>query len=190
MRRGMAVTLLAAGMTAAGMSGSEPAGASGGGGCGAGLTEASGSTVVIRRFCFTPTVLYAAPGTDVSFVNRDGVPHNVLGAGGEWGSFERLRRGVPATYRFEDAGTFAYACVYHPGMVGTVVVGDGVGNGAAVDVRPLALTRPAPQPAGPATEPAGQAGTGWRVATALSVGMLLITVAAAAGQRRHLLGQR
>ncbi|MGH2723732.1 MAG: cupredoxin domain-containing protein [Actinomycetota bacterium] len=174
---------MAAGMAAAGMAGPTPAGASGGGGCGAPLTEATGTTVAIRGFCFTPTVLHVSPGTDVSFVNRDGVPHNVLGAGGEWGSFERLRRGVPTTYRFEASGTFAFSCVYHPGMVGTVVVGDGVGAGSAVDIRPVAATRPA-------REPAQQATTGWRMATAISVGMLLLTVAAAAGQRRHLLGRR
>ena len=187
-RRAIALMVMAVGITAALGIAAPPAGASGGGGCGGPLTEGSGSTVVIRRSCFTPTVLHVAPGSDVSFVNHDPVPHNVLGAGGEWGSFERLRRGAPSTYRFDQPGTFAYACLYHPGMIGTVVVGSGVGTGAAVDIRPVAASRPAPAPA--ASEPAAAPTTGWKVATAISVAMLLLVMAAAGSQRRHLLGKR
>lgn len=180
------VAVLGAGMAVAG--GGGPAAASGGGGCGGPMTEGTGSTVVIRRSCFTPTVLHVAPGTDVSFVNRDPLPHNVLGAGGEWGSFERLPRRAPATYRFEQEGTFAYACLYHPGMIGTVVVGNGVGGGTAVDIRPVAAVEEAPAPA--ASTPAQAPASGWKTATGVTVGLLLLVLAAAAGQRRHLLGRR
>ena len=104
------------------------AAASGGGGCGSPVTDAAGTAVHIRGFCFEPTILRAAPGQVVTFANRDVTPHTVLGANGAWGGFEVLKRGREATYRFSESGIYPYVCTYHPGMVGTVVVGDGAGG--------------------------------------------------------------
>ena len=35
-----------------------------------------------------------------------------------------LKRGREATYAFAEAGVYPYVCTVHPGMVGTIVVGD------------------------------------------------------------------
>lgn len=99
------------------------AGASGGGGCGRPVTDARGTTVRIRNYCFGPTILRARPGDAVTFVNRDSAPHTVLGANGSWGSYRELRRGDDLTYRFARTGVYPFVCTYHPGMVGAVVVG-------------------------------------------------------------------
>jgi plastocyanin len=103
--------------------------ASGGGGCGGPVTERAGTRVAIREFCFTPTILHVEPGQQVTFANRDPLAHNVLGANGIWGSYGSLKRGRETTYRFTESGVYPFVCVYHPGMVGAIVVGDGVGTG-------------------------------------------------------------
>ena len=104
------------------------AGASGGGGCGGPVTDAAGTTVEIKDFCFSPTILRVATGDTITFVNRDPVPHTVLGANGTWGSYDTLKRGRETTYGFSEAGVYPYVCTWHIGMVGAVVVGDGVGG--------------------------------------------------------------
>ncbi len=39
-----------------------------------------------------------------------------------------MRRGHEVVYRFSSPGVYAYVCTVHIGMVGVVVVGDGVGG--------------------------------------------------------------
>jgi len=99
------------------------ASASGGGGCGGPVTDEAGTRVKIESYCFTPTIVRVEPGDAVTFANMDAAPHTVLGANGAWGSYDVLKRGREATYTFAEAGVFPYVCTYHPGMVGTVVVG-------------------------------------------------------------------
>lgn len=107
------------------------AAASGGGGCGGPVTDDVGTSVDISEFCFTPTILRAAPGDVVTFTNLDRSRHTVLGANGIWGSYDAMRRGVEATYEFAEPGVYPYVCTWHPGMIGVVVVGDG--DGGAID---------------------------------------------------------
>jgi plastocyanin len=104
------------------------AAASGGGGCGAPVTDEAGTTVEINEYCFTPTILRAEPGDTITFTNKDGVPHTVLGANGIWGSYDAMKRNVEATYEFAEAGVYPYVCTWHPGMIGVVVVGNGAGG--------------------------------------------------------------
>jgi plastocyanin len=107
------------------------ASASGGGGCGRRVTDAPGTTVTIRQFCFGPTILRVAPGETVTWINKDTSPHTVVGANAVWGDFSTLRRAARVTYRFVRPGVYPYVCTYHPGMVGAVVVGDAAGPGSA-----------------------------------------------------------
>ena len=106
--------------------------ASGGGGCGRAVSDARGSSVRIHNFCFLPTILRVRPGETVTFANRDGFAHVVLGANGVWGSFSQLRSHQEVRYRFTRPGVYPYVCTFHPGMVGAVVVGGGAGRGEAV----------------------------------------------------------
>jgi len=107
------------------------AAASGGGGCGRAVSDARGSTVRIKQFCFLPTILRIHPGQAVSFQNRDGFAHTVLGANAVWGSFSQVRGHGAVTYRFTRPGVYPYVCTFHPGMVGAVVVGNGAAHGEA-----------------------------------------------------------
>ncbi len=102
--------------------------ASGGGGCGQAVTDRTGSKVEIASFCFGPTITRVHPGAEVTFTNLDPVSHSVLGANGSWGGYDALKKNRSVTYRFSEAGVYPYVCTFHIGMVGVVVVGDGIGG--------------------------------------------------------------
>jgi hypothetical protein len=134
--------------------------------------------VEISRFCFTPTVLRVAIREEVRFTNLDPVQHNVLGANSQWGSFQFLKpyRGKsPAdwdTYRFMQAGVFPYVCTMHPGMVGTVVVGQTAGSVATSTMSPAVPI--AARPARLVSESRPVAATdGWK---AMAVAVPLVVV--------------
>jgi len=124
------------------------AGASGGGGCGRAVTDRVGTRVVIRNFCFGPTIARVRKGQTVTFANRDDFAHVVLGANGSWGSFNIVRGRHDVRYRFTRPGVYPYVCTYHPGMVGAVVVGGGVPHTASKTTTaagPVVRVRPKPE---------------------------------------------
>jgi plastocyanin len=119
-------------------------------------SEGTGNTVRTEKNCFLPTVLRAETGSEVTWVNDDLEAHTVTGAGGAWGSgHKEVAPDQKMAFKFDTPGVYSYTCLIHPGMTGTVVVGNGTGKGAAVeviDVEPVSATeaRPAataPQPA-------------------------------------------
>jgi plastocyanin len=104
----------------------------GGGAChGLPVTDARGSTVEAKDYCFTPTVLHIQPGQSVTWVNRDAEAHVVAGSNLAWGSSDSFLEGKTVTYRFTQDGVYPYFCTLHVGMTGAVVVGSGSGKGAA-----------------------------------------------------------
>jgi hypothetical protein len=149
------------------------------------VTSAEGTAISIERSCFRPTVLFAQPGDTVRWTNKDGVPHNIGGANMAWGSFENFRRNNSVSYAFDEAGVYSYVCTLHPGMVGTVVVGDPVpGETIPVDsVRRIArVSAVEPGPLTPATEKSSDA-----VLLLTAIGVLVAATALAVGRRvrRH-----
>jgi plastocyanin len=156
--------------------------ATAGGGCHAAVTQGTGDTVEMVDACFTPTTLRVAAGEEVTFVNRDGFVHNVLANG--WGSFDDLDRDDAFTATFADEGIYPYACSYHPGMTGAIVVGDGDGSGSGEAVTVSSFEEP-PAPS-PVVEirtvtdgsSAGSTTTGWiaggaaGLAAGLAIGLL------------------
>ena len=132
LKRGMLLCTIVAVVAIVGM----PA-ASAGGGCHSGVTEndAGGQDAVTVRMvdaCFTATVTTVDQGAPVTFVNMDEFVHNV--GGNEWGHFEDLHGGDAFTVSFDEAGTYPFACSYHPGMTGAIVVGDGKGAASAESI--------------------------------------------------------
>jgi plastocyanin len=93
------------------------------------FTDAVGTEVVMVDNCFTPTVTRVDAGDAVTFTNKDGKAIHAVG--GPVGSFGdphgEIMPGESVSYRFDQEGTFPYVCIYHPGMAGAVVVGDGEG---------------------------------------------------------------
>jgi plastocyanin len=105
-----------------------PAAAAGGGGCHGEIdTDETGVDVALTRLCFDPLVVRVKPGQTVTWTNKEDTAHNVIGAAYKWGQMENdLSLGESVSFKFSRPGTFSYACLFHPGMVGAVVVGDGV----------------------------------------------------------------
>lgn len=115
-----------------------------GGGCHSGVTQGEGGTVELADACFTPTTLQVQPGHAVTFVNTDPMVHNV--GGNLWGHFDDLEPGDAFTATFERSGIYPYACSYHPGMTGAIVVGDGLGVGNGETVTVSSYSQPEPSP--------------------------------------------
>jgi plastocyanin len=174
--------------------------ASGGGGCGKPVTDEVSSRIVIGNFCFGPTVARVRPGATVTFANRDGFSHTVLGANGSWGSFGQIRGGHRERYRFTRPGVYPYVCTYHPGMVGAVVVGRGaprtvsatttasgpvVHIGPSHEAQPAAPSEPAAPPAQVSVSYARPSLPGPVVRGAIAVLLLLTGAVVAYGRRRQ-----
>lgn len=75
----------------------------------------------IDNFKFGVVSLEVAPGTTVTWTNRDDVPHTVASTTKVFKS-PPLDTGDAFSYTFREAGTFAYYCSMHPRMAGTIVV--------------------------------------------------------------------
>jgi plastocyanin len=162
-----------------------PATAGGGGGCHGETTQGVGDTVEMVRACFTPTTLRISAGDTVTFVNRDPLDHNVVADG--WGHLDDMGEGDAFTATFDDPGVYPYACMYHWGMTGAIVVGDGVGEGD--DVRVASFEPPEPSPVVRVrTVGAGAAGSpiawllGGAIGLALGLGLGLVARALTRGR--------
>lgn len=155
------------------------ASASGGGGCGQAVTDRAAMTVEIQSFCFGPTITRVKVGSDVTFRNLDPVPHTVLGANGSWGGYDAVKKNRAVTYRFSEAGVFPYVCTFHPGMVGVVVVGGGIGGAIGTTTKDGPVTKvlessPAAHVA-VAAAPSDDAGTGRSTVMAFAaLGLILV----------------
>ena len=147
--------------------------AAAGGGCHTGPTQGTGNTVEIVDMCFTPNALTVQPGDSVTFVNTDPMVHNVGGT--LWGSFDDLNPGDTFTATFDQPGIYPYACNYHFGMTGAIVVGDGVGAGNGESVH-VSSFQPQPSPelrVETVTEPAssGPVAIGWAGGAVIGLGI-------------------
>jgi plastocyanin len=89
-------------------------------GCGGGGPRAATHAAEIQAFAYRPDTLTAAPGDTVVWMNRDVVPHTATAAGA-WDTGE-IGAGASGRMVAGAAGTYAYACAYHPNMHGVLVV--------------------------------------------------------------------
>ncbi|MEN9404230.1 MAG: hypothetical protein RL091_2933 [Verrucomicrobiota bacterium] len=95
--------------------------------CGLGLAaEPSGPkahVVRIESMKFTPSVISVRPGDTVEFLNTDLVPHTVTERSAR--TFDSGMISPKETWKFVagEEGTFLYRCIYHPDMMGRIIVG-------------------------------------------------------------------
>jgi plastocyanin len=82
---------------------------------------AAEATVTIDNFTFKPDVLTIKPGTIVTFINHDDIPHSIVDSGGKFKS-KVLDTDESFKMTFEAAGTIGYFCGLHPHMTGRIVV--------------------------------------------------------------------
>ena len=85
------------------------------------LAEAAGVEVVIDNFTFAPTPLVVRPGTRVTWVNRDDIPHSIVVPSLKVRS-HAMDTDQTFDFTFADAGTYDYICGLHPHMMGQLVV--------------------------------------------------------------------
>ena len=86
---------------------------------------AAGVEVKIDNFTFTPRSLRVAPGTTVTWVNRDDIPHTVVSSGespGQLFKSKTLDTDDKFSFTFTTPGAYEYFCSLHPHMKAMVTV--------------------------------------------------------------------
>jgi plastocyanin len=78
--------------------------------------------VSIEDFAFDPPRIEVSTGTEVTWTNRDRTPHTVTSEDGGFDS-GTLEPGGTFSVEVPGNGPVAFACMIHPEMVGTIVVG-------------------------------------------------------------------
>jgi plastocyanin len=142
------------------------------------FSDASGTRVRMAKNCFSPTVLRVEAGDTVTWVNADPEIHGVGGAAGSFGDpHGEIKSGDSVSFRFDDEGVYPYACIFHPGMTGAVVVGDGVGTRGGGAVVPASEGRARSEPT---SSTAADESSGVVMGLALAVAVVLLLAAVAA----------
>jgi len=83
----------------------------------------SPTTVDISNHAFNPAQLNVAPGTTVTFVNNDTVPHTATADNGVFDTGV-LQPGQSLDVFLDGSGTVTYHCELHPDIQGSIVVGE------------------------------------------------------------------
>ncbi len=79
------------------------------------------ASVSIDNSIFTPGEITVVPGTTVTWVNNDVMPHTVVDANKSFRSRTLAKEGK-FSFTFTTAGDFDYICSIHPNMKGKVIV--------------------------------------------------------------------
>jgi plastocyanin len=77
--------------------------------------------VTVDNFSFNPATLTVAPGTTVTWTNRDDVPHTITANDKRFAS-KPLDTDDTFSHVFTQAGTYSYFCAVHPHMTGQIIV--------------------------------------------------------------------
>src|ERR1041385_3875706 len=76
----------------------------------------------IDNFNFTPPVLTVKPGTKVTWINNDDVPHLIVSVQRAWKQSPVLDTDQRFSATLTTPGTYSYFCSLHPKMQGKIVV--------------------------------------------------------------------
>ena len=85
------------------------------------VSAAERVTIEIRDYEYFPARLTVDAGTEVTWVNRDDVPHNAVADDGAFDT-GRLDKDDDGSVTLEEPGAHAYKCTYHHDMTATVTV--------------------------------------------------------------------
>src|SRR5215213_7626382 len=130
-------------------------------------------TVSIKNFAFDPSNTTVSPGTTLTWVNNDQVPHTATANDGAFDS-GTLQPGQSYSFAFDKPGTYAYHCNIHPYMTGTVTVSGASASASASSsgsASPTASASPSASPSGSASASASASGS----ASASSSGSAMAT---------------
>ncbi len=88
-------------------------------------TTATGTTIDIRDFSFTPQNLTVKKGAIVTWTNHDSATHTIVESDGKTGPKSGdIANGHSYSFTYDTVGTFTYKCSIHPSMTGAVTVTD------------------------------------------------------------------
>jgi plastocyanin len=91
---------------------------------------ATGMEVKIDNFTFVPQRVTVKPGTTVTWINEDDIPHTIAATGKAFRS-KVLDTDDKFSFTFTTAGVYEYFCSLHPHMTGAIVVEEATGGNAA-----------------------------------------------------------
>lgn len=126
----IAAVLVAAAACSSNNSSSTPAPSSTGGTT-TGTPTSSGATTTVAipvgaagltTTAFAPNPVTVHVGDSIMWVNNDSIAHTSTANNGTTWSSGTIAPGGSFKTTLSTAGTFAYHCAFHPGMVGTVTV--------------------------------------------------------------------
>jgi plastocyanin len=82
---------------------------------------ASGMEVKIDNFAFNPAVITVKVGAQVTWINKDDIPHTVDSSEGKFKS-AALDTDQKFEFKFSEPGEYPFFCRMHPKMTGKVIV--------------------------------------------------------------------
>ena len=85
------------------------------------LTTDQATEVKIDNFVFSPAVLTVKLGTEVSWINKDDIPHTVDSTDGKFKS-AALDTDEKFQFRPSATGEYPFYCRMHPKMTGKIIV--------------------------------------------------------------------
>jgi plastocyanin len=77
--------------------------------------------VNIDNFSFTPMEMTIPAGSQVTWINKDDVPHTVVSVDHKFKS-QALDTDEKFSFTFSNPGTYEYFCSVHPKMTGKIIV--------------------------------------------------------------------
>jgi plastocyanin len=119
---GLVLTVIALALAGCGGGGDDSTGTSSGSAPSSGSGGGGPKSVTIADYSYKPADITVPVGTSVRFTNEDSTPHTATSK--ESGAFDSgsVDTGQSASVTLDEAGTFAYYCVFHPFMKGTITV--------------------------------------------------------------------
>lgn len=83
--------------------------------------QSATNVVTIDNFTFAPMDLTVPAGAQVTWINKDDVPHTVVSVDHKFKS-RALDTDEKFSYTFQDPGTYEYFCSVHPKMTAKIIV--------------------------------------------------------------------
>jgi len=114
------LALAVLGLTACSGNSSSPTSTSSSSGATAAVSIVAGARILTTT-AFSPNPLNVSVGTTVTWMNNDTTTHDATANNGAF-TTGNIAPGASASVKMQTAGTFAYHCAIHPGMVATVTV--------------------------------------------------------------------
>ncbi len=85
------------------------------------VSDAPQVTVEMKDYTFVPAKLTVDAGAEITWVNRDSVPHNAIAGDGAFDT-GTVDAGGSASAVLDAPGVYDYVCTFHPGMEATITV--------------------------------------------------------------------